>query len=82
MKKDKPCNAFVNESFIQVINNKYKSVKATCKYCQKKLDKNAFRFQDHLNIYKKYQKAARLDQTFAALHVSIAWSQQEITIII
>ena len=54
LKGGKTRNALVDKLFIQVINNKYKGVKATCKYCQKKLDKNASRLQDDLNICKKY----------------------------
>ncbi len=82
LKESKPRNVLVDESFIQVINDKYKGVRATCKYCQKKLDKNTSHLQDYLNICKKYQETARLGQTPVALHTLIAWSQQEITIIV
>ncbi len=72
LKGGKPRNVLVDESFIQVINDKYKGVRVTCKYCQKELNKNASHLQDHLNICKKYQEAVRLGQTPAALRVPTA----------
>lgn len=74
LKKDKSRNSFIDESFIQVINDKYKGIRVTCKYCQKELNKIAFCFQDHLNICKKYQEAAKLGQIPAALYTFITWS--------
>lgn len=43
LKRGKPRNAFIDESFILVINDKHKGIKITCKNCQKELDKNASR---------------------------------------
>ncbi len=75
-------NAVVGELFIQVVNDEHKGAKVTCKYYQKELDKNASRLQDHLNIFKNYQEAARLGQTHTALPAPTAWSQQQITTVV
>lgn len=62
LKGGKPRNPIVYESFIQVINENFKGARVKCKYCQKRLDKNASSLQDHLNVCKNYQEAARLGQ--------------------
>lgn len=58
LKEGKLRNTIIDKSFILFTNNKFKGAKVICKYCQKKLDKNAFQLQDHVNGCKKYQEAA------------------------
>lgn len=49
-KRGKPRNAVVDESFTEVINDKFKGGRDTCMYCQKEFDRNTSRLQDHLNV--------------------------------
>ena len=42
LKENKPRNAIVEESFIKIINNKFKNSKVVYKYYHKKFNKNTF----------------------------------------
>lgn len=39
-KESKPYNVIVEKFFTKIINDKFKSSRAACKYCHKKLNKN------------------------------------------
>ncbi len=82
LKEDKPRNAIVEESFRKINNDKFKDARAACKYCQKELDKNTSRFQNHLDVCKSYHEAVELGQTPGALRATENWSQQQITTIV
>ncbi len=79
LKRGKCRNAIVEESFRKINDNRFKGARAACKCYQKELDKNTSRLQNHLNVWKSYQLAVKLDQTLGALHASKNWSQQQIT---
>lgn len=81
-KRGKHCNAIVDESFTELINDKFKGGRATCKYCQKELDRNTSCLQDHLNVCKNYQEAMRAGTTPGTSCQSIRWLQQQITTVV
>ncbi len=82
LKRGKPRNAIVEESFRKINNDRYKGEGAICKYCQKELDKNTSRLRNHLDVCKSYQKAVKLGQTPGALRAPKNWSQQQITTVV
>lgn len=82
LKEGKPRNAIVEESFMKIKNDRFRGARADCKYCQKELDKNTSRLQNHLDVCKSYQKAVKSGQTPGALHAPANWSQQQITTVV
>ncbi len=68
LKGGKPRNAIAEESFRKINDDIFKDARVACKYCQKELDKNTSRLQNHLDVCKSYQEAVKLGQTPGALH--------------
>ncbi len=79
LKESKPRNAIVEEFFRKINDNRFKGARASCKYCQKELDKNTSRLQNYLEVCKSYQEAVKLGQTPRDLCAPENWSQQQIT---
>ena len=82
LKRGKPRNTIVEEFFRKINDDIFKGARAACKYCQKELDKNTFRLQNHLDVCKTYQEAVKLGQTPRALCAPANWSQQQITTVV
>lgn len=70
MKRRKPQNLLVDESFIIVTNPKFKNAKAEYKYCYKELNKNVSRLQIHLDNCKSYPNARQVFSTISSLQSS------------
>ncbi len=79
LKGGKPRNAIIKAFFRKINDDRFKGARAACKYCQKELEKNSSRLQNHLNVCKSYQEAVKLGQTPRALLAPENWSQQQIT---
>ncbi len=82
LKGGKLRNVIVEEFFRKIKDDRFKGARAECKYCQKELDKNTSRLQNHLDVCKSYLEAVKLGQTPEALRVPENWSQQQITTVV